>query len=67
MTFRWLAALVLVLISGHCSADLKTSIATIDALLAQGKTVSILLIDMQTGFAKRFWTPEAYRVINAQA
>ncbi len=52
---------------GYCSADLKTSIATIETLLAQGKTVAILFIDMQTGFVKRFWAPEAYRVISAQA
>ncbi len=67
MTLRWLCALALILATGYSSAELKTTIATIDALLAQGKTVAILFIDMQTGFSKRFWAPEAYRVITAQA
>ena len=63
---RLIACLYLLFGSGFSLGNIEKSIAYIEQLLAEGKKVAVLYIDMQKGFQKEFLEAEFSKVFQAQ-
>ena len=62
-----LLLLLCTLVPGALKANLEATILYLEQLLAEGKTVAILYVDMQTRFVRYFSPAEFYRVIPEQS